>query len=258
MAGEDLIMHNDSFSYLYQPIVDMQSLQLVRYEALLRVEGVTDIEGFIKTLESNGSIVQLDLNTLRNAIEAIHSSIDEKPIPVAVNISAISLLDQYFQKESIKILSARSVRAVISLEITETYPIKDMPMALKFVKSLQRAGCTVGIDDYGDGHANLDLISNLGLDYLKLSSCITTEVIRNRNAKNLIRNAILESNKGRIEVVAEHIDDFDQYRILRQMGVHLGQGWLFGKAGAKLRSPQDFQTECLKKLLDHYVNRASI
>ncbi|MHD0644589.1 EAL domain-containing protein [Pseudomonas aeruginosa] len=241
-------MQYENHNYQYQPIVDMQSLALVRYEALLRVPGIKNIEDYIKGLEHSGGIVELDLNTIRTVISDAERSLMLRPTPVAVNISAISLNDSYFQTEVLKLLRARKMRVALSLEITETAPIKNTSKALQFVRKLHGAACTVGMDDYGSGHANLDLIEELGLDYIKLASNITREVVNNKNARNLCRNAIMVANEQCIDVVAEFIDDEEQYELLRKMGAHLGQGWLFAKADRKLLDVPAFEASLRKRL----------
>lgn len=235
--------------YVYQPIVDMQSLALVRYEALLRVAGVSNIEEYIKGLEHTGAIIDLDLMTLRTVISEVEAIAHPKPTPVAVNISAISLSDSLFQRKAIDVLMNRKSRVVLSLEITETAPIKNLNLAMLFIHKLHRAGCTVGMDDYGEGHANLELIDDLGLDYIKLASSLTINLETSSAARNLCRHAIIAADEKCIDVVAEHIDKVSQYTLLREMGIHQGQGWLFAKAAPKLTDVDGFESYLRKQFL---------
>jgi EAL domain-containing protein (putative c-di-GMP-specific phosphodiesterase class I) len=236
-------MFKDKLTYKYQPIVDMFDLSLVRHEALLRIDSVTDIEGFTRELERTGQIAELDLHTLESVITHHKKAEDEITTAVAINISAISLIDASVQRTMLDTLSKRPQTLEISLEITESAPISDMAAAAKFVKQLQDIGCSVGMDDYGDGYASLETLEQLHLDYLKLSACLTTNFLESDVANLTITKATKAAKAMGLKVVAEHIDNIRQYLSLKDMGIHYGQGWLFAKADELIIHPKQFQNE---------------
>lgn len=236
-------MFKNKLTYQYQPIVDLIDLRLVRHEALLRIDEVSDIEGFTRGLEHTGQIIELDLHTLERAVSLQEQVASFTALAVAINVSAISLVDREFQIQALTLLEKRHESLDISIEITESAPIKDMNSATQFVRNLQATGCSVGMDDYGDGYANLEVLNQLHLDYLKLSSCLTTNLLESDIARRTIAEALRMANDRGIKVVAEHIDNIRQYLVLKDMGIHYGQGWLFAKAGPLISDPEQFQNE---------------
>lgn len=245
-------MNNHEIKHLYQPIVDMNNLRLVRHEALLRIDGIDDIERFTRELEVTGEIIELDLNTLDAVLRHLEDPTLPSNLPVAVNVSAVSLGSSEFQAKALDLLEKSPASLDISVEITESSPIANLSTARDFVRSLQNLGCTVGMDDYGDGFAYLDLMEELHLDYLKISGRITQYVLDDDDAVEKTSAAVRYALSKDIEVVAEHIDNLPQYLLLRDLGIHYGQGWLFAKAAAMIEDPEKFQ-DSLKSRILHAV-----
>lgn len=222
------------FGMQFQPIVDMKSLQLTRYEALMRPLGFSeDTEALINRMEKSGEISEFDLWVLDTVINTL-SEIPDGP-EVAVNLSAKSLCDPLFHEEALWILSRKPKDVKIEFEITESEPIRDMRLARTFVDLVKSHGCKVGQDDFGTGHAKFSVVQDLNLDYLKLSAKLTTEIQTSASAQRLIKSAVGACHARGMKVVAEHIDNPMQYAWLRDVGIDHGQGWLFSKAGKELR-----------------------
>ncbi|WP_241032752.1 EAL domain-containing protein (plasmid) [Pseudomonas fluorescens] len=230
------------FTVHFQPIVDMKTLKLVRYEALSRPLGfVQDTETLIHQMERTGEIRLFDQWVADTVIKTL-SQLHDGP-EVAINLSAKSLCDPLFHDEMEWILSRKADHVKIEFEITESQAIRDMSMAKAFVKRLKDHGCKVGLDDFGTGHARFRVVEELGLDYMKLSSHLTTMIDSSRAAQQVIIKAVAACKARGIPVVAEHIDNPKQYAWLRDIGIDHGQGWLFSKAGKELLSQANYKSQ---------------
>jgi EAL domain-containing protein (putative c-di-GMP-specific phosphodiesterase class I) len=230
------------FTQHYQPIIDMHSLELVRYEALLRPLGfATDTESLVRQMERAGEIRELDLWSIKSALASIEG---KKNFPcVAINLSAKSLCDPIFGEEVEWLLMEKGSLANIGFEITESEPITDFKMARRFVSMAQGLRCSVGLDDFGTGHARFRVAEHLELDYIKLSARLTTMITSSSQARALIEKTVKMSRLANMQVVGEHIDNPLQYAWLRNSGVDLGQGWLFSKAASDLYASRNFKKE---------------
>lgn len=222
------------FGMQFQPIVDMKTLQLTRYEALMRPLSFTgDTEALVNRMEKSGEISEFDLWVLDTVINTL-KQIPDGP-EVAVNLSAKSLCDPLFHEEASWLLSRKPKDVKIEFEITESEPIRDMRLARAFVDLVKSHGCKVGQDDFGTGYAKFSVVQDLNLDYLKLSAKLTTAIQTSVSAQRLITTAVNACHARGMKVVAEHIDNPMQYAWLRDAGIDHGQGWLFSKAGKELR-----------------------
>lgn len=242
----------NKLEYKYQPIVDLHSFKVVRQEALLRTKITDRIEGLIETMEENGSIIELDLHTLATAVAQLNET-PSTPVAIAVNMSAQSLGCPTFQDKAMSLLRSCNNAGLISVEITEKSAIQNQLFASLFVRRLKQQGCTIGMDDYGDGFSTLALAESMKVNYLKLSSKLTTRVLVCEDAQESIREAIRVAGVLGIKIVAEHVDNAEQFVWLRNEGIAHGQGWLFAKAGELITCPNDFTSD-LRKRLGEVVN----
>lgn len=233
-------MHTRQKTYHFQPIVHLDSLTLERYEALLRVKGVNHIAEHIQSIQASGMGVNLDIDTL-NHVTALSKSL---PItarkPIAVNICPNSLLDKSFRERSISILMQNSPLS-LSFELTEDAPVEDTPEIRDYLNSVQQMGISVGLDDLGDGFAQLDIVNTFNLDYIKLSERLTTHLLSSAKVREMIKDIMNQISGTTVTVVAEHVDNIPQYQWLREAGVHYGQGWLFAKAGQIIHDVPAFE-----------------
>lgn len=249
-------MSNYELTHLYQPIVDMTDLRLVRHEALLRVEGITDIQAFTREMEASGKIIELDLHTLDTVLRRLEGRDAKVTVPIALNLSGMSISSPRFQAQALEMLAQRPSALDVSIEITESSPIVDMELARDFVRKIQQIGGTVGMDDYGDGFAYLGMVNELHLDYLKLSSTLTRCVLDSPRSLEKINVALHYAQERGIDVVAEHVDNIPQYLLLRDLGIQHGQGWLFAKAQRLIEDHDRFHA-ALKRRIEEAINHPS-
>lgn len=226
----------------YQPIVDMKSLELVRYEALLRPIGFAiDTETLVRKIERSGDIRELDLWSLNSAIDKIE--LEGNTSEIAINLSARSICDPLFCKEVEWILEKKKHSTNVGFELTESEPIYDMCMASYFIKMVRERSCKVGLDDFGTGNSRFDVAKDLELDYIKISSRLTTAFLTNDFAHSIILRLASRSKDHGLTLVAEHIDNKSQYMGLRAIGIDHGQGWLFGAAESEINNNKNYSKE---------------
>lgn len=239
------------FAQHYQPIVDMQSLELVRYEALLRPLGFAkDTEALVRQMEKAGEIRELDLWSIKTALTRLENQ--EGNPTVAINLSAKSLCDPLFHEEVEWLLMGKPENTHIGFEITESEPITDLRMAKRFVAMAQSINCSVGLDDFGVGNARFRIAEQLELNYIKLAARLTTMIDSSTQARSMIEKAVKMTDLYGMQIVAEHIDKPMQYAWLRDTGVTLGQGWMFDKATSQLQANRNFRPELEKAIYDAF------
>lgn len=240
-------MPNTSITYQYQPIVSLRNLEVERYEALLRGRGMPDTIALIRHLQSMDKGVELDIYTLKTVLSEWHALAITARMPIAVNISPNSLENSYFREESLSIIRSFG-QPQLSIELTEDAPISNVPHVHAYLRSIRDMGITVGLDDLGDGYSSLDQVGDFNLDYIKLSHTLTTKLLSSVDVKREVENVIEYAKSRGISMVAEHIDDTQQFRWLRDAGVSHGQGWLFARAGGIISDIPAFEKR-LRQLL---------
>jgi EAL domain-containing protein (putative c-di-GMP-specific phosphodiesterase class I)/methanogenic corrinoid protein MtbC1 len=217
----------DRFVFSSQPIVDLATDEVDHCELLLRMKmgGRTVMPGeFIPPAERSGQIREIDLWVAKRGIELATEH------PVAINLSGASL-SSHALIATIEDTLAR-VEAdpeKITFEITETAAAQNVEEAAALVSRLRELGCRVALDDFGTGFGSFTYLSRLPVTELKIDGEFTRG-IRDGAAEGRVVDAVVSVGRAfGIRTVAEGVEDAGTLAILREAGVDLGQGWLFGK-----------------------------
>jgi EAL domain-containing protein (putative c-di-GMP-specific phosphodiesterase class I) len=200
-------------------------------EALVRWQhptlGLLQPDKFIPLAENTGIIHALTTEVLRLALSQARKWADAgRPIPVAVNISARSLLDPRFPVHVQELLDAHGVPPhLLSLELTETAVMTDHELALTVLQALDSMGVSLSIDDFGTGYSSMSYLKTLPLKELKIDRSFVMGMANDPDSAVIVRSAIdLGHNLG-MTVVAEGVEDSITRNDLADMGCDLLQGY---------------------------------
>jgi diguanylate cyclase (GGDEF)-like protein/PAS domain S-box-containing protein len=225
----------EKFIVFWQPVLDLGTMEIDRYEILLRLPGTNDRElllpnSFLYVAERLGLILAIDSWVVRKAVALIaaHSRAGRKLV-LHVNVSGKSICDPRF----IGIVEGALVEGAIDpsclvLEITETAAIANLEQARVFADRLCRSGCLLALDDFGAGFASFYYLKNFPFDYLKIDG----EFIRGlgtNQVDSLVVQAIVGIARGLgKKTIAEYVGNADTARLLRESGVDYAQGHHIG------------------------------
>ncbi|MXO61630.1 EAL domain-containing protein [Qipengyuania oceanensis] len=215
---------------VYQPKVDISTGQMVGVEALVRwndpARGQISPAFFIQECERAGRMDHLTQFVLDEAVKAAvllrGHGIDAK---MSVNISATLLRDNRVERMVQQTLREHNLPAhLLVLELTETARILDLDHAVTVLERLRLTGCSISIDDFGVGAANLEVIYKLPLDELKIDREFVANV-QNPKAAAVIGSMIAFGKAAGIVVIAEGAEDAQTIRNLADLGCNIIQGY---------------------------------
>ncbi|HXP37229.1 MAG TPA: EAL domain-containing protein [Solirubrobacteraceae bacterium] len=228
-------VHEDLFELHCQPIVDLTSDAISRWELLLRLPGAGGElilpSQFLYTAERSGLILEIDRWVLSEAIGLIaeqHAA--GREVCLEVNISGrsvgdpelLALIEQALERTAID-------PASLILEVTETAAIANMDRARGFATTLQSLGCGFALDDFGAGFGSFYYLKHIPFDYVKIDGefirCLPTS-----STDRLIVDSIVQMSKGLGKcTIAEFVEDRETVEVLKQSGVDFGQGYHLGR-----------------------------
>jgi diguanylate cyclase (GGDEF)-like protein len=223
-----------TFDLHYQPIVDIETGDLVSFEALARwrhpTRGGVSPGLFVPVLE--------DLN-LMNAFGAwaLQRACDDaatwpQPVRVGVNVSTRQI-DTLVESVRRALASSGLSPDRLELEITETAALIAGDKVCRALEAVRALGVKVALDDFGTGYSSLSHLMQLPLDKVKIDRSFTQELGRSRKADVLVSNIARISSQLGMRVTFEGIETTEQLDRARAIGVPAeGQGWLFGKPTA--------------------------
>ena len=117
----------------------------------------------------------------------------------------------------------------LHLELTETTIISDEKQASAMLSKLRGEGVRVWLDDFGTGFSGLSHLRRVPVDGVKIDRSFISDVTRDPDDLALTTAIIAMAHSLGITVVAEGIEDEQQYALLKQRNCDLGQGYWFGR-----------------------------
>lgn len=219
----------------FQPQYRIATRQLVGVEALVRwthpTRGPISPDEFIVQAEKSQDIYRLTLFVMDQAIRsAAQLQKLGTEIHMSVNLSA-TLLDHKDLVSTIRVmLSAHHLSPErLTIEITETAQIENSLQARQTLAQIRRAGMRLSIDDYGTGQSNLEYLTEIEADEIKIDKRFVMTMRDSQRNLEVVKSTIDLAHRLGATAVAEGIEDAQTMALLDQLGCDIGQGYLLGK-----------------------------
>ncbi|HZW17363.1 MAG TPA: EAL domain-containing protein [Luteimonas sp.] len=225
---------NNEFHLVYQPQVDLRHGRIVAAEALIRWEnrqlGEMRPDHFIGHAETTGDIVRIGSWVLREACRQAAEWRDAGLgiVRVAVNVSYRQFLGDDLADTVHGVLEEFGLPGTaLELEFTERVLIEDAPDTLRTFARLREQGVVLTIDDFGEGYSALNYLRRLPIHGLKLSQLFMEGVPDNKSDVAVCQAVAGIARSLGLALVAEGVESEQQRRFLLELGVPVGQGFLF-------------------------------
>jgi diguanylate cyclase (GGDEF)-like protein len=234
IAEEQLVLH-------YQPLVDLATEEVTGVEALVRWDhpqrGMLPPSEFIAVAEETGMVRELGAWVLhRAAADLVRlQRATGRPLSVSVNVAAPQLDGTFVAIVRAALAAARLAPEHLVLEITETCLVRDDATIVPQLATLRRLGVRIAIDDFGTGYSSLAYLRTLPIDHLKIDRAFIRDVTAGPEGSALAHSIIKLGTTFNLHVVAEGIETPEQAAVLRRLGCHSGQGYLY-------RRPSDLES----------------
>jgi len=229
-------LKQEEFVVYYQPKFDIDTLEIVGAEALVRWNhpdhGIISPGEFIPFLEENGRIDELDNYVFRQVCFHLHQWYEQgyPHLPVSVNVSRIHVLSPKFVYEYQDILDTFSLpKRSVEIELTESAFAQDMQQVMITVAKLRTLGFSVALDDFGAGFSSLNLLKDLHVDTLKIDRLFLQDFSTNSRAEIMVRVVLTMAKELGMAVVAEGVESEQQLAFLRKVHCQSAQGFLLAK-----------------------------
>jgi len=240
-AAERQLLENDlrqaiergELSVHYQPIVRTAEEEVSGFESLVRwqhpTRGPISPAKFIPLAEEAGLIGKIGEWVLRTALEEAAHWPDR--VRVAVNLSPLQFNDPGVVAMVRKHLSETGVRAGrLELEITEGVFLAEGDSTDETFARLKEIGVRFALDDFGTGYSSLGYLKKAPFDKIKIDQSFVRGAASstNRNAA-IIRAIVTLAETLGMDTCAEGVETHDDLQLIRELGVSMVQGYIFGK-----------------------------
>ncbi|MET0232356.1 MAG: EAL domain-containing protein [Rhodanobacteraceae bacterium] len=220
------------FTLVYQPLVALETGELVGVEALLRwqhpVRGTVPPSDFIPIAEEMGVIGTLGDWALREACAAAAEW--PREIRIAVNLSPLQLKQPGLVLDVAAALAKNGlVPSRLELEITESSLIAENATTKLALRELHAIGIGLSMDDFGTGYSSLRTLRAFPVDKIKIDQSFVREIGRNADSAAIIRAVIGLAHDLGMRTAAEGIESEGQLQWLALQGCTEGQGNYFSE-----------------------------
>lgn len=230
-------LERDELVMFYQPKVDLANGRIIGAEALLRwrLPGHGDIppSQFIPLAEETNLILGIGEWVLNRVCSDYRRWLERIPNPgrVSINLSLKQLRQASFITRCRSVFRRHEVSPTcFELEITETTLMADPKRTVKLLNELHAMGLHLSIDDFGTGYSSLSALQQFPIGTLKIDQSFVRDAAVNPNDATIVRTIIDMGKALEVEVVAEGVENEEQFNLLRARGCHYAQGRLFGDA----------------------------
>ncbi|MCQ8211216.1 EAL domain-containing protein [Cetobacterium somerae] len=234
------------FYPVFQEKYDLKNGRIIGAEALTRWEnkllGQIYPDEFIPISETLGLIYKIDYKIAEEAIkktkELLTEKLIEKDFRMSFNMSIETLKRKDVVKYIFDLLGKYSLSGDnLEIEITESTFLEDVEDVVEKLNKFRKMGIYISIDDFTAGYSTVGLLTTLPIDVVKfdksLISSINDDSERGKNVYLGLNNMI---KSLKLKVVAEGIEEKEQFEFLKKIGVSYGQGYYFGKPQRKLKN----------------------
>jgi diguanylate cyclase (GGDEF)-like protein len=221
---------DNCFHSFLQPIVDAHTQEIYKYEALIRYIGEDGKEiapFYFLPIAKKAKLFPIIIKVMLTNVIAI---IQERGIRIAVNLSFDDIINKETYNFIYTTLENHPEEAkLIEFEILESEEIEDFDIVREFIAKIRKFGCKIGVDDFGAGYSNFNMLEALNIDYVKIDGSLIKEIDHLPKQALIVETIAQFCRKLGIKTVAEFVSSEEIYNTAKKLGIDYMQGYYFGK-----------------------------
>jgi diguanylate cyclase (GGDEF)-like protein len=219
-----------NFKPYFQPIADTTTGEIYKYEALIRYidKDGSEISPFVFLPIAKKS--KLFPVIMKIMLTGVINFIKEKGHRISINISYDDIIDHDTKDFVLETLQVNKDEAkLLDFEILESEEISDFSIVTSFIEQITSYGCKVGVDDFGAGYANFNMLEALNLDFVKIDGSLIKNIDTLPKQALIVETIISFCKKLDIKTVAEFVSSKSILDKTKEIGIDYAQGWEIGK-----------------------------
>ena len=223
----------------FQPIVDVETGAPYAYEALVRGAdgaGATTVLSRVTAANRYAFDQQCRVAAIEQAVEA-------GIVATGAKLSINFLPNAVYSPVACIQLTLKTARATgfptdrLIFEFTENEEMADTDHVAHIIDTYRRMGFATALDDFGAGHAGLNLLARFQTDVVKLDMELVHAIDTSLPRRMIVEGVVRMLDAMGITVIAEGVETEAEYRTLRTLGVRYQQGYLFARPGLRMLPP---------------------
>jgi len=209
----------------FQPVVSLRTGEVYGYEVLSRIfygDEVLSGDYVFSVADSLALTPEIDKILFLNTIKFFG------PYKLFFNLSM-----KYFFRELTSIFQIAKKHSLdlsnVIFEITESQKLMDEGVAVSIFRLFKEFSAGIAIDDFGAGYSNFMYLKKFPADVVKIDGVFVRDAVEDLRDLTIVKSIVEVAKVFKIMTLAEFIEDEETYRLMKSVGVSLGQGFFIGK-----------------------------
>ena len=223
-------IENDGIIPYFQPIVDLKSGKVIKYETLIRIRSITgevlSPYHFLDTAKEakiSGVLTSI-------ALEKSLQKAKETGYGFSVNIFPDEINNKNERNMIYEMLMRYKDEAKkITFEILESEKVENYEVIVGFMREVKKFGSEIAIDDFGSGYSNFEKLLRMHVDILKIDGSLIKDIDHDKDVEMVVKTIKDFAKSANIKIVAEYIHSKSVLDKVKSLGIEMGQGFYFGR-----------------------------
>ncbi len=224
IGAEEYLLDERSIKVVFQPVVDLRSGRPIGYEALARdPHGKLTVPELFNRYQAIGQLNELKRLCFSSQLnEAERLGLQGERLFLNVDFHLLHQIELIQKPEGIDVILEISEMEALHSQHVESY--------LALAEKWRAKGFQLAIDDFGAGFVSFPFIAQLVPEYIKIDRSTLLQAVSSPKFRKFLKDLVFAlQNYTTRGIVAEGIETEQELAVVREIGVDLGQGFLFGR-----------------------------
>ena len=228
IGAEEYKLDEHSIKIVFQPIMNVRANEVLAYEALGRdPQGKYSILELFKKYHALGQLTELKCVCFKSALKAAQKA-ELKRVFINVDFNVLNQIGTVSKPMGMEVI----------LEISELEALHDIENRLKIARRWREQDYKFAIDDFGAGFISLPFVAQLMPEYIKVDRSTMLQAVSSEPFKEFMVGLVFGLRNYATEgIIAEGIETEKELKVMKDTGIYLIQGFLFGRP-QELKPPE--------------------
>jgi len=221
---------NDNIIPYFQPIIDVKTGKIEKYEALVRIideNGYTIAPFEFLNISKRGRYYSFITETVIDKSIEHFKDLDKE---LTINLSALDIEQKKMRNFILTRLKENPhIASKMVFELLEDENFKSFDIVKEFIKEVKSMGTRIAIDDFGSGYSNFQRLLDFEPDIIKIDGSLIRNIAVNNYNRHIVKTIHDFASKLNIQTVAEFVSSKEILDIISDIGIGYAQGYYFSE-----------------------------
>ena len=214
----------------FQPIIDIQTQKIVKYEALIRLKnengGTIYPNSFLDAIE--GTNIYRDMT--KKLLEIVFEQTKQKRVAISINLNLSDIADNSIYTMLFDELQEHKLYAdYLTIELLEYETDLNNTLLIERLQEIKSCGVSIALDDFGSGYSNFSIFETFPIDILKIDGSLIKNIDTSKTSYSIVEAIVRLAKNLDMDVVGEFVHNEAVLKKLKELNLQYGQGFHLGK-----------------------------